>query len=101
MILNDPEFVQQLENWGARWLPDQKLSEHTSLGVGGLADLIVIRRLEALELVVEGLRQRGIPWALLGGGTNVLAADGPHRKVYLKLASSSNNLSFDGATVRA
>ncbi|MBI1956740.1 MAG: UDP-N-acetylmuramate dehydrogenase [Acidobacteria bacterium] len=90
-----------METWGARFLPDQKLSEHTSLGVGGLADLILIRHFDALEPVVEGLRQRGIPWALLGGGTNVLAADEPHRKVYLKLIPTSNDISFDGATVRA
>src|SRR3990170_2586237 len=101
MILDDPQFVRQAEQWGARILPEQRLSEYTSLGVGGPADLIVLRRLEALEPVVAGLRQRGIPWGLLGGGTNVLAADGPFRKVFLKLASSSNNLSFDGATVRA
>ena len=101
MILDDPEFIRQLETWGARFLADQKLSEHTSLGVGGLADLIVIRRLEALEPVVEGLKQRGIAWKLLGGGTNVLAADEPHHTVYLKLAPSSHDLSFDGTTVRA
>ncbi|MBI4460002.1 MAG: UDP-N-acetylmuramate dehydrogenase [Acidobacteria bacterium] len=101
MILTDSEFVKQIAHWEARFLPDQKLSEHTSLGVGGLADLIVIRRLEALEPVVEGLRQRGIPWRLLGGGTNVLAGDEPHRTVYLKLASSSSDLSFEGALVRA
>ncbi|MBI3894932.1 MAG: UDP-N-acetylmuramate dehydrogenase [Acidobacteria bacterium] len=101
MILDDLEFVKQIERWEARFLPDQKLSEHTSLGVGGLVDLLVIRRLEALEPVVEGLKQRGVPWGLLGGGTNVLAADEPHRRVYLKLAPNSTDLSFEGALVRA
>jgi UDP-N-acetylmuramate dehydrogenase len=100
MILTDSEFVQQMERWGAHFLPDQKLSDHTSLGVGGLADLIRVRRLEALEPVVAGLGQRGIPWRLLGGGTNVLAADEPHRKVFLQLVRGPHDLVFDGNIVR-
>jgi UDP-N-acetylmuramate dehydrogenase len=86
MILNDPQFVAQFEHWGARYRPDERLSEHTSLGVGGPADLIDIERPEALEPVIGGLAERGIAWRLLGGGTNVLAADEPHRRVYLRLA---------------
>ena len=100
MVLNDSEFIAQMEQWGARFLPEQPLSEHTSLGVGGPADLIFIQRMEALEPVVEGLRQRGIAWGLLGGGTNVLAADEPHQKVYLRLAPNSHDIEFRGNTVR-
>jgi UDP-N-acetylmuramate dehydrogenase len=100
MFLTDSEFVKQMERWGAQLLPDQRLSDYTSLGVGGLADLILVRRLEALEPVVEGLRQRGIPWRLLGGGTNVLAADEPHRNVFLRLVPGPRDLVFDGNRVR-
>jgi len=99
MILNDPEFVTRIEGWGARFLPDQPLSQHTSLGVGGPADLIVIRRLDAVEPVVAGLRQRGIPWGLLGGGTNVLAADEPLRRVLLHLAPGPQDVVLEGNTV--
>ncbi|MBI3933275.1 MAG: UDP-N-acetylmuramate dehydrogenase [Acidobacteria bacterium] len=100
MLLNDTEFIGQIERWGGRYLADQPLSEYTSLGVGGPADLIVLKRLDALEPVVEGLRQRGIPWGLLGGGTNVLPVEEPFRKVFLQLASGPGDLSFEGRTVR-
>jgi UDP-N-acetylmuramate dehydrogenase len=100
MILNDSQFVAQFEQWGARFLPEQPLSEHTSLGVGGPADLIEILRDEALEPVVEGLRERGIAWGLLGGGTNVLATDEPHRKVYLRLRRPARAIEFEGNIVR-
>jgi UDP-N-acetylmuramate dehydrogenase len=99
MILADPQFVAQMERWGARFLPEQPLREHTSLGVGGPADLIEILRDEALELVVEGLKERGIAWGLLGGGTNVLAEDAPHRKVYLRLGRPSHTIEFNGNLV--
>ena len=100
MILNDPQFVAQFEQWGARFRPEVPLSEHTSLGVGGPADLIDIERPEALDPVVNGLRERGIAWGLLGGGTNVLATDEPHRRVYLRLMKPSRGTEFCGDTVR-
>ena len=100
MILNDPQFVARFEAWGARFRPDELLSRHTSLGVGGSADLIDIERAEALEPVVRGLRERGIGWRLLGGGTNVLAVDEPHRLVYLRLARPVQGIEFSGDAAR-
>ncbi|OFV95969.1 MAG: UDP-N-acetylenolpyruvoylglucosamine reductase [Acidobacteria bacterium RIFCSPLOWO2_12_FULL_54_10] len=76
------------------------LSEYTSLGVGGPADMIVIRRVEALEPVVAGLRERGIEWGLLGGGTNVLPVEEAHGKVYLRLATGAASVAFDGIEAR-
>jgi UDP-N-acetylmuramate dehydrogenase len=67
--------------------------------VGGAADLIVLRGTEALEPIVEGLRERGIPWGLLGGGTNVLPADEPFWKVFLQLAPGADELVFEGNIV--
>jgi len=99
MVLNDTEFIREIEGWGAQYLAGQPLRERTSLGVGGAADLIVLRRLEALEPVVEGLARRGIPWGLLGGGTNVLAADEPFRRVFLRLAPGPRDLVFEGRRV--
>ena len=96
MILTDLEFVKQMEGWGASFLPGRMLSEYTSLGVGGPADMIVIRRVEALEPVVAGLRERGIEWGLLGGGTNVLPVEEAHGKVYLRLAPGAASVGFDG-----
>src|SRR5258706_4424916 len=99
MLFNDPEFVKEMEGWGASFLPSRMLSEYTSLGVGGEADLILVRNLEAVEPVVAGLKERGIAWGLLGGGTNVLAADEPLNKVLLHLAPGANDVAFDGNTV--
>lgn len=100
MVIQDSEFVRQMEHWGASWLADQELRHYTSLSVGGTADLILIRRPEALEPVVGGLQQRGIPWAVLGGGTNVLACDEPFHRVFLQLAPGPNDLIFDSNRVR-
>jgi UDP-N-acetylmuramate dehydrogenase len=99
-MMKDLEFVKRMEGWGASFLSDQPLKEHTSLGVGGAADLVILRRWEALEPVVEGLRERGIPWGVLGGGTNVLPVDERLRKVFLHLAPGPHGQTFDGRTVQ-
>jgi UDP-N-acetylmuramate dehydrogenase len=99
MLVTDLEFVREIASEGGRYFPDQPLSKRTSLGVGGPADLIVLTRLEALEPVAEGLRWRGIPWGLLGGGTNVLPVDEPFCRVFLQLAPGSGELVFEGCQV--
>ena len=99
MIGNDIEFIKKLNAFGAEVRPDQKLSEYTSLGVGGLADIIVLRQLDTIVPVVAELRERGILWSPLGGGTNVLAADGPHRRVLIQLAPGQNDTVFEGNRV--
>jgi UDP-N-acetylmuramate dehydrogenase len=98
-MLSDKQFVREIETWGGEYLPDRPLSAYTSLGVGGPADLIVLRRLDAMESIVDGLRSRGIAWGLLGGGTNVLPVDEPLRKVFLHLAPGPNDVVFEGRRV--
>ena len=43
MVLHDPEFLKQMDGWGASFLPNLRLSEYTSLGVGGPADVKSVR----------------------------------------------------------
>jgi UDP-N-acetylmuramate dehydrogenase len=52
---------------------DHPLARHTSFNIGGPAEFFVETR-EPAELV-EACAERGIPWLLLGAGTNLLIAD--------------------------
>jgi UDP-N-acetylmuramate dehydrogenase len=59
---------------------DEPLSAHTSLKVGGAADCYVIPRDEpALIDTIRTLREAGVPYYVLGGGTNVVVRDGGFR----------------------
>jgi len=52
------------------------LARHTSFNIGGPADWFVESgRVEELERLVAGCTERGIPYLLLGAGTNLLVAD--------------------------
>lgn len=57
-------------------LPDESLSRHTTLRIGGPARFYCrVRTEEGLSRVLQAARERDEPLALLGMGSNVLAAD--------------------------
>jgi UDP-N-acetylmuramate dehydrogenase len=57
-------------------LPDEPLSRHTTLRIGGPARFYChVKTEEGLSRVLEAARESGEPLALLGMGSNVLAAD--------------------------
>ncbi|MDQ6899766.1 MAG: UDP-N-acetylmuramate dehydrogenase [Candidatus Dormibacteraeota bacterium] len=63
-----------------RWLrslpgvrPEQPLAKHTSFNIGGPADYFV--QSETPAELVAACHQRGIPYRLLGAGTNLLISD--------------------------
>ena len=85
--------------WGVEWRPAEPLSGHTSLGVGGPTDLIRLRDYRRLPELMEFLRQRGVPWRLLGGGTNLLVVDEGIEDVVIQLLREPEGMKFDGARV--
>lgn len=58
------------------FLQNAPLADHTSWQVGGPADWLCFPRTEdEVEAAVRFALERGIPWTVLGGGTNVLVSD--------------------------
>jgi UDP-N-acetylmuramate dehydrogenase len=54
----------------------EPLATRTSFGLGGPADFFLeLGRVDAIEKVLEGCKERAIPYLLLGAGTNLLIAD--------------------------
>ena len=67
-------------------LYDEPLSRHTSLKVGGPADLFVIPAdLADLRALLALLAEKGIPRLVIGGGYNLLVRDGGFRGVVISL----------------
>ncbi len=69
---------------------DEPMAGHTSFRIGGPADLYVVPSTEE-ELVdtLRRCRQGGVPFFLLGGGTNILVADQGIRGVVVDLGRLS------------
>ncbi len=66
-------FVRRFE---CRFRLDEPLSRHTTLRVGGPAELMAwVDSPEQLVRVRQWLDAKGVPWRVLGGGSNVLVSD--------------------------
>ena len=85
--------------WASNIRLGVSLSEKTSLGIGGTSDLLVIRKHESLPELVHVLKQAGMPYRFLGGGSNVLLPDGELPWVILQLARQDPDVRFDGNSV--
>jgi UDP-N-acetylmuramate dehydrogenase len=80
----------------------EPLARHTSLRIGGPADYFVIPA--SVDDILETLdfaRDRGLPWIVLGNGTNVLFPDEGYRGVIIKLGPSLGRIEISGDRVRA
>ena len=53
LLAREGGVAERFAAWGAEWLPGERLSRHTSLGVGGPADIVRVRWVPA----------EGQPWA--------------------------------------
>jgi UDP-N-acetylmuramate dehydrogenase len=69
---------------------NEPMSGHTSFRIGGPADALVMPadRGDLIALLAE-VREQGIPYAVLGGGTNLLFRDGGFRGVVISLKQMS------------
>jgi UDP-N-acetylmuramate dehydrogenase len=99
LLAREPGMAEQMAAFGAEWLPAEPLSRHTSLEVGGPADMVRVRDLRHLPEILGNFERRGVNWRLLGGGTNLLAVDEGLDDVVLHLLREPDGLRFDGPRV--
>src|SRR6202050_5493818 len=99
MRIDDPKILSALPDLGIERIAGASLAERTSLGIGGTTDLLVIRRHESLPEIARLLRDAGLPFRFLGGGTNLLISDGELPWVVLHLARPEREVRIEGNTV--
>ena len=96
MKLSDPKILTALSGLGVERIAGASLAERTSLGIGGTTDLLLIRRHAVLPELVALLRNAGIPYKFLGGGSNLLVPDGELPWVVLTLARQDPEVRIEG-----
>jgi len=89
-----PEAIKRLQALnGLTVITDEPLAPHTSFGIGGPADLLVIpHETPALLRLRTALHDLGVKPTFLGNGTNVLVSDEGVRGVVVKLGSGLRGL---------
>jgi UDP-N-acetylmuramate dehydrogenase len=98
-----PALVDELRGvLGDRARPGESLARHTSMRVGGPADLLALPAdVDELAAVLRAASAACARVTLLGGGSNVLVGDGGIRGVVVKLGRGFRQVEWDGAGVRA
>lgn len=83
-------------------LRDEPLARHTSLKVGGPADLFVIPAdRDDLQTLIDKLLVAQIPYLVVGGGYNILARDGGFRGVVISLRALNRLEELSGSRIGA
>lgn len=88
--------VARLKELGAEVRQGVSMADQTSLGIGGTTDEILLARYETIPEVMRLLANEHIPHKFLGGGTNVLIADGELPWVMLHLPKATPGMRIDG-----
>jgi UDP-N-acetylmuramate dehydrogenase len=103
MRIEDRKVVEALPELGVELRPRVSLAELTSLGIGGTTDLLRITKHEAIPELLNLLDDNGIAHKFLGGGSNLLVADGELPFVVTQLAKPEPDVVIEGniATVDA
>lgn len=100
MRIKDPRLIAALPALAVELRPGIALASQTSLGIGGTTDLLLVRQPRHLPELIRLLGEGGLPHRLLGGGTNVLVADGERPWVVLQLAPQDPEVRIEGNCVR-
>ncbi|HKX19664.1 MAG TPA: UDP-N-acetylmuramate dehydrogenase [bacterium] len=81
---------------------NEPLARHVSFRIGGPADILVLpNALDSLDAAVAWLYAEGVPFVVLGRGSNVLIADRGIRGVVLKTGRGQEHVTYDGPCLHA
>jgi UDP-N-acetylmuramate dehydrogenase len=96
MRISDKPIAAKLKDRHVDVRPAVTLSDKTSLGIGGTTDMLILNRYDAIPEVMRLLAAEGVPHKFLGGGTNVLIADGELPWVMLQLPTTQPGMKIEG-----
>jgi UDP-N-acetylmuramate dehydrogenase len=97
------EFREKLQRQiRGRIVYGEPLDKYTSFGIGGPADIMVFPDGDAdVRAVLRLCREEGVPFIVLGGGSNLLVRDGGFRGVVVHLEGVFSQLKVEGNRVWA
>ena len=84
------------------FIQDASMQNFTSFKVGGKSDLLVIPSSEdELKTILQRFAQDGLPFIVMGKGTNILIRDGGYRGAIIRLEEAFSEIQVDGTQLTA
>ena len=97
-------FYDKLNNVIAKdsILIDEPMSRHTTFRVGGPADFFVTSKAkEEVRDVIRVCKEAGMPYYIIGNGSNLLVSDAGYRGVIIQIYKEMNEVKVEGDLVKA
>ncbi|WP_353685051.1 UDP-N-acetylmuramate dehydrogenase [Thermodesulfovibrio sp. 3907-1M] len=85
---------------GIIYKKNEPLSEYTTLRVGGQADLIVFSEEDSIVELIEVIKNEGLAYYVIGGGSNLLVSDSGFRGVVIN-TKRMNRIDIEEFKIRA
>ena len=91
------KFIDELESVldESQILMNEPMSRHTSFRVGGPADLFLKPKADQIGKVTQVCHQFGMPYLILGNGSNLLVVDEGIRGVVIEIGNHLSQLSLN------
>ncbi|RPK15494.1 UDP-N-acetylmuramate dehydrogenase [Priestia endophytica] len=95
-------LVQELkENNVGKVLQHEPLAHHTTLKIGGPAELFIEpNSVQGLEKAMTLIKKHNIPWRAIGRGSNLLVSDEGIKGAVIKLGRDISDLTVEGTKVK-
>ena len=95
------ELMNELTEWDVGIIKmNELLANHTTIKIGGPADLFVEpSSIANLEKTMELIRKYKVKWRAIGRGSNLLVSDKGIEGVVIKLGNGLNHMELDGTII--
>ena len=81
---------------------DEPMNKHTSFRVGGPAKVfLTVRSKEVLSKILKAIKERKLPYFVLGNGSNLLVSDQGYNGVMIYLGEEFAGIEAEGTQIRA
>lgn len=102
-IFMDNRIYEELCSIAGRdaFFREEPMSRHTTFRVGGPAQILVAPEMMRLPAVVAYCRERGIPFLVIGNGSNLLCGDGGVDGVVIEIGKQMSALCINGTQITA
>ena len=83
-----------------RVFTEELMSQHTTFKIGGPADYFLVpEKSEDVGAIVRLCKKEGIPYFILGNGSNLLVGDGGYRGVVIQIYKNMSAVKTEGTTI--
>ena len=91
------ELIAFLQKNSITYSAGEPMKPHTTFKIGGPADVLVTAdTLDELRAVIAACREYGIPWMILGKGSNLLVSDEGIEGAVIALGEDFKSITVDG-----